>query len=57
MAIEAGDVIIPAHVPKSARDSYVENYLAMTKRSRRLMLFAGDQKVKHHRAFAGYSGL
>ena len=47
MAIDANDVIVPLDVPKSARESYIKNYLAITKKSGRLMLFAGDQKVEH----------
>ncbi len=45
--IEARDVIVPLDVPKSMRKSYIENYLAITRSSGRLMLFAGDQKVEH----------
>ena len=47
MAINADDVIVPLDVPKSARESYIKNYLTITKKSGRLMLFAGDQKVEH----------
>jgi DhnA family fructose-bisphosphate aldolase class Ia len=47
MAINADDVIVPLDVPKSARDAYINNYLAITRKSGRLMLFAGDQKVEH----------
>jgi DhnA family fructose-bisphosphate aldolase class Ia len=45
--ISAKDVQVPAGVPKSARDEYVKNYLDVTKKTGRLMLFAGDQKVEH----------
>lgn len=45
--MNAGDVIVPADVPRGMRDRYVENYLAMTRDTGRLMLFAGDQKVEH----------
>jgi fructose-bisphosphate aldolase/6-deoxy-5-ketofructose 1-phosphate synthase len=41
------DVMVPATVPAGARDEYVKSYLEITKRSGRLMLFAGDQKVEH----------
>lgn len=41
------DVIIPANVPSSARNEYVENYMNITQDSGRLMLFAGDQKIEH----------
>ncbi len=45
--ISAKDVRVPAGVPKSAREEYIKNYLEMTKKTGRLMLFAGDQKVEH----------
>jgi len=38
---------VPATVPKSAKDEYIKNYLELTKKTGRLMLFAGDQKVEH----------
>lgn len=41
------NVIVPATVPASAREEYLKNYLEATKKSGRLMLFAGDQKVEH----------
>jgi fructose-bisphosphate aldolase/6-deoxy-5-ketofructose 1-phosphate synthase len=41
------DVLVPVDVPEDARDTYVANYLAATRHSGRLMLFAGDQKVEH----------
>jgi DhnA family fructose-bisphosphate aldolase class Ia len=44
---DSNDVKIPLDVPKSARQTYTENYLGLTKGSGRLMLFAGDQKVEH----------
>lgn len=47
MKITAEDVIIPLDVPKAFRETYLRNYLAITKDSGRLMLFAGDQKVEH----------
>ena len=47
MIIEANDVTVPLDVPKEMRKSYTQNYLGITKRSGRLMLFAGDQKVEH----------
>ncbi len=40
-------MLVPLDVPKSERQSYVRNYLKITKNSGRLMLFAGDQKVEH----------
>jgi fructose-bisphosphate aldolase/6-deoxy-5-ketofructose 1-phosphate synthase len=42
-----GDIQIPLDVPPGKRDEYLENFMAMTKTTGRLMLFAGDQKVEH----------
>lgn len=47
MTIKANDVIVPLDVPKAMREHYIANYLAITRESGRLMLFAGDQKVEH----------
>jgi DhnA family fructose-bisphosphate aldolase class Ia len=47
MAFEEHDIIVPLDVPKAVRETYIENYLTITKKSGRLMLFAGDQKVEH----------
>jgi DhnA family fructose-bisphosphate aldolase class Ia len=47
MRIKENDVKVPLDVPPSVRQSYVQNYLDITNRSGRLMLFAGDQKVEH----------
>ena len=47
MNIQPDDVTVPLDVPMSARENYVNNYLAITRNSGRLMLFAGDQKVEH----------
>jgi len=47
MTIKAKDVIVPLDVPKAMREHYTANYLAITRESGRLMLFAGDQKVEH----------
>lgn len=41
------EIIVPHTVPDSARKEYVKNYMAATRESGRLMLFAGDQKVEH----------
>ncbi|NCN25401.1 aldolase [Candidatus Falkowbacteria bacterium CG10_big_fil_rev_8_21_14_0_10_37_14] len=38
---------IPASVPYSAKATYLNNWQKATKRSGRLMLFAGDQKIEH----------
>ncbi len=43
----AKDVPVPLDVPEESRDTYTENYLAITRSTGRLMLFAGDQKVEH----------
>jgi fructose-bisphosphate aldolase/6-deoxy-5-ketofructose 1-phosphate synthase len=40
-------VKVPADVPPAMREQYISNYLAATRKSGRLMLFAGDQKVEH----------
>jgi len=47
MKIEADDIIVPLDVPREMQEEYIENYLAITRNSGRLMLFAGDQKVEH----------
>jgi len=47
MKIGAEDVLVPLDVPRDFRQTYVENFLKMTRNSGRLMLFAGDQKVEH----------
>jgi len=47
MALTKDAVRIPAGVPDRAKDTYVNNFLAVTRASGNLMLFAGDQKVEH----------
>lgn len=47
MTIKANDIIVPLDVPKAARETYLKNYLSITRESGRLMLYAGDQKVEH----------
>lgn len=47
VSINKEDVIIPLDVPKAMRETYVKNYMEITKGSGRFMLFAGDQKVEH----------
>lgn len=47
MTINANDVMVPLDVPEAARNTYIKNYLHITRESGRLMLFAGDQKVEH----------
>ena len=46
-AITERDVHIPADVPDAFRAEYLKNYLAATRHTGRLMLFAGDQKIEH----------
>lgn len=54
MAIIKDDVKVPCDVPQAMRGKYTNNYLAATRESGRLMLFAGDQKVEHlHDDFYG----
>ena len=47
MSNQKCDVHVPLDVGKSVRECYVKNYLSVTRKSGRLMLFAGDQKVEH----------
>lgn len=47
MNLREDEIIVPLDVPKAVRENYIKNYLAITRRSGRLMLFAGDQKVEH----------
>lgn len=45
--ITRGDVRVPADVPADAREAYIDNYMAATRGTGRLMLFAADQKIEH----------
>ena len=47
MHFKEDDIMVPLDVPKAVRENYINNYLTITKKSGRLMLFAGDQKVEH----------
>ena len=47
VSINKEDVIVPLDVPKAMRETYVNNYMEITRGTGRLMLFAGDQKVEH----------
>jgi len=38
---------IPLDIPKEVRGSYIFNYQEITRKTGRLMLFAGDQKIEH----------
>ena len=45
--ITADDVRVPANVPPSARERYIENFMKLTRGTGLLALFAGDQKIEH----------
>ncbi len=47
MNLKENDILVPLDVPKTERENYIHNYLAITQKCGRLMLFAGDQKVEH----------
>jgi fructose-bisphosphate aldolase/6-deoxy-5-ketofructose 1-phosphate synthase len=47
VSISREEVIVPLDVPKAMRETYIDNYMEITKGTGRLMLFAGDQKVEH----------
>jgi DhnA family fructose-bisphosphate aldolase class Ia len=47
MGVRENDVMVPLDVPKAERENYINNYLTITQKNGRLMLFAGDQKVEH----------
>ena len=47
LSINKEDIIVPLDVPKGMHETYISNYLEITRGSGRLMLFAGDQKVEH----------
>jgi fructose-bisphosphate aldolase/6-deoxy-5-ketofructose 1-phosphate synthase len=47
MDLNAKDILAPLDVPEDARETYQENYVALTRGTGHLMLFAGDQKVEH----------
>jgi fructose-bisphosphate aldolase/6-deoxy-5-ketofructose 1-phosphate synthase len=38
---------VPLDVPKTKIETYLKNYMEITRESGKLMLFAGDQKVEH----------
>ncbi len=46
-SITREQVRVPADVPAEARETYIDNYLAATRGTGRLMLFACDQKIEH----------
>lgn len=45
--IDRDQVKVPVDVPRDAREAYIDNYMAATRGTGRLMLFACDQKVEH----------
>ena len=47
VSINKEDLIVPLDVPKAMRETYVKNYMEITKGTGKLMLFAGDQKTEH----------
>lgn len=47
LSISRNDVRVPMDVPADVRETYISNYLAATRSTGRLMLFACDQKVEH----------
>ncbi|MGA3173199.1 MAG: aldolase [Syntrophorhabdales bacterium] len=47
MASEPTQVKVPADVPQASVDSFMKNYMTITRETGRLMLYAGDQKVEH----------
>jgi fructose-bisphosphate aldolase/6-deoxy-5-ketofructose 1-phosphate synthase len=38
---------VPVDIPKEVKGTYIFNYQEITRKSGRLMLFAGDQKIEH----------
>ncbi len=45
--ITRDQVRVPADVPADMRETYIDNYMAATRGTGRLMLFACDQKIEH----------
>lgn len=45
--ITRDQVRVPADVPAEMRETYIDNYMAATRGTGRLMLFAADQKIEH----------
>ncbi|MHB1017191.1 MAG: aldolase [Coriobacteriia bacterium] len=46
-SITRDQVRVPVDVPAELRETYIDNYLAATRGTGRLMLFACDQKIEH----------
>lgn len=47
VSIKEEDIKVPLDVPQEARETYIKNYMEITKETGKMMLFAGDQKVEH----------
>ncbi|MBN2847066.1 MAG: aldolase [Coriobacteriia bacterium] len=47
LSITRDQVRVPADVPADARETYIDNVMAATHGTGRLMLFAADQKIEH----------
>ncbi len=47
MTLTEDDIKVPLDVPLEARETYIRNYIEITRNCGKLMLFAGDQKVEH----------
>ncbi len=47
VSIKEEDIKVPLDVPKEARETYIKNYMEITRETGKMMLFAGDQKVEH----------
>jgi DhnA family fructose-bisphosphate aldolase class Ia len=47
MPANSGEILKPLDVPKEASQTYIKNYLKITRGIGRLMLFAGNQKAEH----------
>ena len=47
VSIKEEDIKVPLDVPQAARETYIKNYMEITKETGKMMLFAGDQKVEH----------
>ncbi|KHO46511.1 MAG: fructose-bisphosphate aldolase, class I [archaeon GW2011_AR4] len=45
--MKESDVGVPGDVPAGAKKTYIKNFLKVTHNTRRVMLFAGDQKIEH----------
>ena len=45
--IEREEVLVPSDVMPEAREDYIDNFMAATQGTGRLMLFACDQKIEH----------